>query len=122
MNAAADHQTTHAGWYTVEVRQYTDPYEGAAQIAGLRVQSIKFTVEQDSDRGPSFAGLETTIREQRYNAAVTAMGAVATGTDWPAGTYLVTVEGRHASTAYVARLGEHREFNMETAKPADWVY
>lgn len=111
--SAAENVMVQPEVYTVEIRQYTDPYETGAQIAGLRVQSVKFVVTQE----------RTTRRmEGWYEAALTGMGAVANGTDWPAGTYLVIVKRGNSSTAYVSRLGEHREFNLETAKAADWTF
>lgn len=111
MNAAEDKPTAEADWYTVEIRQNKESEGEAAQFADLRVQSIKFAVQE---RSPLVNGW--------YDAAVTAMGAVANGTDWPAGTYLVIVEKRQSSSAYVARLGEHREFSLEKAKAADWAF
>lgn len=111
MNAAGDKLTAEADWYTVEVRQNKESEGEAAQLAGLRVQSIKFAVQE-----------RAALVDGWYDAAVTAMGAIANGTGWPAGTYLVIVEKRQSSSAYVAQLGEHREFSLETAKAADWAF
>lgn len=122
MSAVKDSPAIGDGWYGVEVRQYASPYEGAAQIAGLPVQAIKFSVQLNPGEVPVHQDIETLIEAQRYQAAVTGMSAVATGTDWPARTYMVTVEGRHSSSAYVAQLGEHREFTLAVAKPGDWVF
>jgi len=114
------HRIIGSSRYTVEIRQYGTAHatDGPA-IAGLPVQAIKFTVDQGARNVPAGEGLDMSIGRQCYDAAVTAMGAVANGTDWAPGTYLVTVEGRHSSSAYVARLGEHREFNLKTAKAPD---
>lgn len=112
MNAAGDKPTASADWYTVEVRQNKERDAEAAQLAGLRVQSIKFAVGERP----------RIMVDGWYDAAVTGMEAVANGTDWPAGPYLVIVEKRQSSSAYVARLGEHREFSLEKAKAADWAF
>jgi hypothetical protein len=86
------------------------------------MQSITLSVQPDAGGVPVFPEIDAQIEAQRYAAARTAMGAVANGTDWPPRTYLVTVEGRHSSSAYVAMLGEHREFTLKAAKEGDWPF
>lgn len=111
-----------AGWYTVEIRQQGEPYEGAPEIGNLPVRAIEFNVQLDPSEVPVRHGIEAQIEVQRYTAARVGVEAIATGTDWSARRYAVKVEGRHSASIYVAEIGQHREFTLTAAKAEDWAF
>lgn len=122
MSAAEDSPAIGAGWYTVEIRQHGEPYEGAPEIGNLPVRAIEFNVQLDRAEVPVRHGIEEQIEAQRYTAARFAVEAIATGTDWPARRYAVKVEGRHSASLYVADIGQHREFTLKAAEAGEWAF
>jgi nitric oxide synthase oxygenase domain/subunit len=99
--------------YAVEVRSHGAPVTGSVsvRIGGLRVRSIEFEVPVDGDKMRQ-GTLSELIDQQRYDAGVRGAEAVAAGTDWPAGKYLVTVRGRHSASTYVADIDKHRSYSL----------
>lgn len=102
-------------WYAVEVRSGAAPVTGTigVKIGGLKLRAVEFKVPVDEEDVPLRTGnVADLIDAQRYIAALDAAGAVAAGTDWPWGEYLVTVRARESATTYVADIDEHRAYTL----------
>jgi hypothetical protein len=100
-------------WYAVEVRSHAAPVTGnlGAWIGGLCLRAVEFEVPVDEgDVAQSSAS--DLARAGRYAAARDGAGAVAAGTDWPAGKYLVTVRGTVSASTYVADIDQYRSYSL----------
>lgn len=103
-------------WYDVELRSGAAPTTGTlgAEIGGLKLRSVVFEVPVDEGDVATSGDSDLAVVE-RYAAARDGAGAVAAGTDWPGGEYLVIVRGRESATRYVADIDQHRSYGLRQA-------
>lgn len=101
-------------WYSVDLRSHAAPVTGTMgfTIGVLPVRGVQFEVVLAEDDIPRRDSETEQIAAQRREAAMYAVGNIASQTDWPAGKYMVAVRNRSAQTTFVADIDEHRSFTL----------